>query len=57
MKKLQNEYLSLAIGTSVSLFGKADCNFIKAFLMGIIIGKHNRDISDKEIEFINSLSF
>ena len=55
MKKLQNEYLSLAIGTSVSTFGNVNTPFVKAFLMGHIIGKSGRDITESEMEFINSI--
>jgi hypothetical protein len=57
MNKLQNEYLNLAIGTSLSTLGKVDTDFIKAFLMGVIIGKHNRDISSEELQFISNLKF
>jgi hypothetical protein len=57
MNRLQNEYLNLAIGTSLSTFGKVDTDFIKAFLMGVIIGKHNRDISSEELQFISNLKF
>jgi hypothetical protein len=57
MNRLQNEYLNLAIGTSLSTLGKVDTAFIKAFLMGIIIGKHNRDISEEELQFISNLKF
>jgi hypothetical protein len=49
------KYLSLAIGTSMSQTGKVDIVFVKAFLMGHIIGKHNRDVTEKEMEFINSI--
>jgi|688.fasta_scaffold02671_10 hypothetical protein len=55
MKKLQNEYLSLAIGTSISTFGNVNTPFVKAFLMGHIIGKSGRDITESEMEFINSI--
>jgi hypothetical protein len=55
MNKLQNEYLNLAIGTSLSTLGKVDTDFIKSFLMGVIIGKHNRDISPEELQFITNL--
>ena len=55
MRKLNNEYLSLAIGTSIAEFGKVDVVFVKAFLMGHIIGKYDRDITEKEMKFINSL--
>jgi hypothetical protein len=49
------KYLSLAIGTSMAETGNVDMVFVKAFLMGHIIGKHNRDITQKEMEFINSI--
>ena len=55
MNRLQNEYLNLAIGTSLSTLGKVDTDFIKAFLMGVIIGKHNRDVSTEELQFITNL--
>ena len=57
MNKLQNEYLNLAIGTSLSTLGKVDTDFIKAFLMGHIIGRCKRDITEKEMEFIRSINF
>jgi hypothetical protein len=57
MKKLQNEYLSLAIGTSISTFGNVNTPFVKAFLMGHIIGKSGRDITESEMEFINSIDY
>jgi hypothetical protein len=47
--------LSLAVGTSVSETGKNDLVFIKAFLMGHTIGKYNRDITQEEMEYINSI--
>ena len=47
--------LSLAVGTSVAETGKNDLVFIKAFLMGHIIGKYNRDITQEEMEYINSI--
>jgi hypothetical protein len=55
MKKLNNEYLSLAIGTSLSVYGEVNTIFVKAFLMGFIIGKYKRDITEKELDFINSI--
>ena len=55
MKKLNNEYLSLAIGTSLSVYGEVNIIFVKAFLMGFIIGKYKRDITEKEMNFINSI--
>lgn len=52
MKKL-DKILSLAVGTSVAETGKNDFIFIKAFLMGHIIGKYNRDITEEEMNYIN----
>lgn len=54
MKKL-DECLSLAIGTSMSIYGQVDVVFVRAFLMGHIIGTYKRDINKKEKEFINSI--
>jgi len=57
MKKLQNEYLNLAIGTSISTLGKVDSEFIKTFLIGFIIGRCKRDITPDELNFIKTLNF
>jgi len=57
MKKLQNEYLNLAIGTSISTLGKVDSEFIKTFLIGFIVGRCKRDISAEELQFITNLKF
>ena len=54
MKKL-DKILTLAVGTGVAETGKNDLVFIKAFLMGHIIGKYNRDITQEEMEYLNSL--
>jgi hypothetical protein len=54
MKKL-DKILTLAVGTGVAETGKNDLVFIKAFLMGHIIGKYNRDITEEEMDYINSI--
>jgi hypothetical protein len=54
MKQL-DKVLTLAVGTGVMETGKNDLVFIKAFLMGHIIGKYNRDITEEEMKYINSI--
>ena len=54
MKSIENN-LSLAIGTSVAEHGKVSTVFVKAFLMGHTIGRYRRDITEKEMEYINAL--
>ena len=54
MKQL-DKILTLAVGTGVMETGKNDLVFIKAFLMGHIIGKYNRDITEEEMKYINSI--
>ena len=54
MKKIEDQ-LSLAIGTSMVERGEVNHIFVKAFLMGHIIGKYKRDITSQEKEFINNI--
>ena len=54
MKSIEDK-LSLAIGTSTAQYGKVNSVFVKGFLMGHTIGKYRRDITEQEMEYINSL--
>ena len=54
MKSIEDK-LSLAIGTSTAQYGKVNSVFVKGFLMGHTIGKYRRDITEKEMDYINAL--
>jgi hypothetical protein len=55
MKKLKNEYLRMAIDSSLSNLGIVSSSYVKAYLVGFIIGKKGRELTQRELEFIHNL--